>query len=60
MTYVQKVASHIGVLNNKELVFSGTIQSFTENSRQFVDEALWNLIGPQKEDISEIQWLNKE
>jgi ABC-2 type transport system ATP-binding protein len=57
LSYVEKVSSHIGVLDNHRLVFNSTINSFTENGANELDAALLGIIKPNESVIEKIDWL---
>ncbi|MFN7540298.1 MAG: ABC transporter ATP-binding protein [Bacteroidota bacterium] len=57
LSYVEKVSTHIGVLDNHRLVFNSTINSFTENGAKELDAALLRIIKPNESIIEKIDWL---
>jgi ABC-2 type transport system ATP-binding protein len=57
LTYVEKVATKIGVLDNKNLVFNSTLQDFTENGEEKLDAALLKILKPNEAEIEKINWL---
>jgi ABC-2 type transport system ATP-binding protein len=55
--YVQKVASHIGVLNDSKLVYNNSLQEFTENGANALDSALLKILKPNESELDKIDWL---
>lgn len=58
LNYVEKVATHIGVLNDGRLMYNGSVQEFTMNGENLIDQALFQLLLPHhltKE--SNIDWM---
>ncbi len=57
LSYVEKVSTHIGVLDNHRLVFNSTIGNFTENGANELDDALLGLLKPNESEIEKIDWV---
>ncbi len=57
LSYVEKVSTHIGVLDNKKLVFNSSIQDFTENGVKKLDAALLRIIKPNESNLDKIDWV---
>ncbi len=57
LNYVEKIATHIGVLDNKALQFNASIQEFTENGVNHLDSALLKVIQPNTSELENIDWL---
>jgi len=57
LTYVEKIATHIGVLDNQQLVFSDTREAFTDAGAHALDSALLQLIKPNESEISKLDWV---
>ena len=57
LSYVEKVSTHIGVLDNKKLVFNSSIQDFTENGVKKLDAALLRIIKPNESKLDKIDWV---
>jgi ABC-2 type transport system ATP-binding protein len=57
LSYVEKVSTHIGVLDDRRLVFNSTIGNFTENGANELDAALLGLLKPNETEIEKIDWL---
>lgn len=46
LNYVERVATHIGVLNDGQLMYNGSVQEFTMNGESLIDQALFQLLLP--------------
>lgn len=57
LSYVERISTHIGVLDNHSLVYNDTIDSFTENGTNKLDSALLRIIKPNESVIEKIDWL---
>ena len=57
LNYVEKIATHIGVLDNKNLQFNASLQEFTENGVNELDSALLKVIQPNNSELENIDWL---
>ncbi len=57
LNYVQQVATHIGVLDQAKIQFDSTLQDFTENGINSIDEALLKIIKPNDTILKNIDWL---
>ena len=57
LNYVEKIVTHIGVLDNKTLQFNTSIQEFTENGVNHLDSALLKVIQPNTSELENIDWL---
>lgn len=57
LEYVQEIATHIGVLENSELAFSGTYESFTKHGIIKLSEALRNILAPANVDLNNFSWI---
>ncbi len=57
LTYVEKVATHIGVLNDKKLMFNASLQEFTENGEKELDSALLKILKPNETELSKMDWI---
>ena len=57
LNYVEKIATHIGVLDNKTLQFNASVQEFTENGVNHLDAALLKVIQPNTANLDNIDWL---
>lgn len=57
LNYVEKIATHIGVLNDNQLQFNSSIQDFTENGIKSIDKALLKILQPNESQLSKIDWV---
>jgi ABC-type multidrug transport system ATPase subunit len=57
LAYVEKVSTHIGVLNNHKLEFNASLADFTESGAQQLDAALLNILKPANVPLDKITWL---
>ena len=57
LTYVEKVATHIGVLDNTKLAFNSTIQDFTLNGENELDSALLKILKPNDTVLEKMDWI---
>lgn len=57
LTYVEKISTHIGVLNEAKLVFTSTIQDFTANGENKLDASLLKILKPNLSDLEKIDWI---
>ena len=57
LSYVEKVSTHIGVLDNKKLVYNSSLQDFTENGVKKLDTALLRIIQPNESELDKIDWV---
>jgi ABC-2 type transport system ATP-binding protein len=57
LEYMQELSTHIGVLENGELIFNGTVEKFTNNSKTKLSDALINILSPSNANIEKITWI---
>lgn len=57
LNYVEKVATHIGVLNDCQLMYDGSVQEFTMNGENLIDQALFQLLLPHHSSEANIDWM---
>lgn len=57
LSYVEKVATHVAVLNNGEIVFSGTLQDFTAGDSSRIGSALLEMLQPEGHKKKNLEWL---
>lgn len=58
LNYVEKVATHIGVLNDGQLMYNGSVQEFTMNGENLIDQALFQLLLPHHQTTeTNIDWM---
>ena len=57
LNYVERIATHIGVLNDNQLQFNSSLQDFTENGITSIDKALLKILRPNENQLSNIDWV---
>ena len=57
LNYVEKVATHIGVLHKAQLLFNSTLADFTLNGESSIDKALLEVLQPSQKQLQNINWL---
>ncbi|PRY08890.1 ABC-2 type transport system ATP-binding protein [Pontibacter ummariensis] len=57
LNYVEKVATHIGVLNDGQLMYNGSVQEFTMNGENLIDQALFQLLLPHHNTDTNLDWV---
>lgn len=58
LNYVERVATHIGVLNDGQLMYHGSLQEFTMNGENLIDQALFQLLLPHHlTEEANIDWM---
>lgn len=57
LNYVERIATHIGVLNDNQLQFDSSLQDFTENGITSIDKALLKILRPNETQLSNIDWV---
>ncbi|MCJ8164670.1 ABC transporter ATP-binding protein [Pontibacter sp. E15-1] len=57
LNYVEKVATHIGVLNDGQLMYNGSVQEFTMNGANVIDQALFQLLLPHHNPETNMDWM---
>jgi ABC-2 type transport system ATP-binding protein len=57
LSYVEKIATHIGVLNDSKLLFNSSIEDFTNLGTNSIDSALLQILKPNTSELSKIDWL---
>ena len=57
LNYVEKIATHIAVLDNEQLVFNASMEDFTQNGLNTLDNALLKILKPNDSELSKIDWL---
>jgi ABC-2 type transport system ATP-binding protein len=57
LNYVEKIATHIGVLNDGQLMYNGSVQEFTMNGSSLIDQALFQLLLPQHNTETNLDWM---
>ncbi len=57
LNYVEKIATHIGVLNDGKLMYNGSVQEFTMNGENLIDQALFQLLLPHYTSETNFDWM---
>lgn len=57
LTYVQKIATRIGVLDNSQLIFDATLDEFTKSGADALDAALLKILQPNESELDNISWI---
>lgn len=57
LSYVEKVANRIGVLNKCHLVYDGGTEELTEKGTKLIEKSLFDLIQPARKDEGGLKWL---
>ncbi|MDP2724044.1 MAG: ABC transporter ATP-binding protein [Bacteroidales bacterium] len=57
LSYVEKVSTHIGVLDETRLVYNTSLQEFTQNGKNELDAALLKILKPNESELDKIDWL---
>jgi ABC-2 type transport system ATP-binding protein len=57
LSYVEKISTHIGVLDNQQLVFNSSLDDFTANGANKLDSALLSILKPNELEIEKIDWV---
>ncbi|WP_299758026.1 ABC transporter ATP-binding protein [uncultured Pontibacter sp.] len=57
LNYVEKIATHIGVLNDGQLMYNGSVQEFTMNGSNLIDQALFQLLLPHHNAETNLDWM---
>lgn len=56
LNYIEKVATHIGVLEEGKIIFDGTLDLFLENGTKNIDDSLLNKLTITPSKIKEVEW----
>jgi ABC-2 type transport system ATP-binding protein len=57
LSYVEKIATHLGVIDEQELVYNASIKEFTENGIQSLDQALLKVLKPNNVELEKLEWI---
>lgn len=57
LSYLEKLATRILVLNEHQIVFNASLQQFMEEGENRMDDALYRLLVPVDKDMSGLQWM---
>lgn len=56
LNYIEKVATHIGVLDEGKILFDGTLDSFLEGGKEKIDDSLLSKLSLMPSKIKEVEW----
>ncbi|MEX0684819.1 MAG: ABC transporter ATP-binding protein [Balneolales bacterium] len=57
LSHVEQAATHVGVLHNKKLAFSGLLSEFTVNGTNQVEQSMINLLKTDEKSTQELERL---
>lgn len=57
LAYVAKAVTHLAVLDKSKIVFSGTLEEFTNEGRNEIDSALLEVLQSDLKDLDGIGWF---
>jgi ABC-2 type transport system ATP-binding protein len=57
LAYVERVSTHIGVLDEGTMVYDGTLENFTMNGVNLLDQALLKLLKSDENNLRNIDWI---
>ncbi len=57
LSYIDQVATHIGVIHNKNLAFSGKREEFTHNGQIQLEESLFHILKSEKKNLEDLMEL---
>ena len=57
LAYIEKVATHIGVLNEGQLIYNASSDDFTSHGASSIDAALLTLLKPNESQIDKLDWI---
>lgn len=57
LAYVAKVVTHLAVLDNSKIIFSGTLEAFTNEGQDEIDNALLKVLQPNTKNLDSIDWF---
>ena len=57
LAYVEKIATHIGVLDGGRLQFDSTMEDFTHNGQNQLDDALLKILKPSDSKVENLDWI---
>jgi ABC-2 type transport system ATP-binding protein len=57
LSYVEKVATHVAVLHQRKITFSGPIRSFTTDGTTQISNALFGLLQPNGPKGKKLEWI---
>jgi len=56
LSYVEQIATHVGVISSNSLVFNSSIQDFTENGQKTLGESLLHILKSETKSLT-IDWI---
>ncbi len=60
LSYLEKIATQIMVLNQQQIVYNAPLQQFLEEGESRMDEALYRLLVPVDKDMSGLGWMTDQ
>lgn len=57
LEYINEFSTHVGVIDNGNLMFNGGIEDFTNNGKTNITEALMKTLSPSNVNIKDLSWL---
>lgn len=57
LSYVEQVATHLAVLHNQQLAFSGPLHTFTADGATHISSALLDMLQPQGHQKKKLEWI---
>lgn len=60
LSYVSKLATDICLLDSTQIVFNGSLQSFTDNGRKTIDKSLFDIIVPTSLNLKPLDFILKD
>ena len=60
LTYVQKLATHILVLDEHEIKFRGSIEEFTSEGKEQLDDVLIEILSPSEFNLETVNWIKEQ
>lgn len=57
LNYVEQLATHIGVIHNRQLLFNGSKKDFMQNGSGLIDRTLFELLKQTPKSNKELGWL---
>jgi ABC-2 type transport system ATP-binding protein len=57
LAYIEQLASHIGILQEGELLFDGSMEAFTADGKKVLSDSLFQILQPKTGDLEKVGWL---
>ncbi|HKI44294.1 MAG TPA: ABC transporter ATP-binding protein [Balneolales bacterium] len=57
LTYLQEVISSVLVLHDQEILFQGTLEDFTDNGENLMEQKLFNMLSGKQKNLNQLSWL---